>query len=170
MRVSWHNRSLGTLITVAMVMRKPSKSMNIALILTIFARYGCLIYINVHAKNEENLPSRFWDRPHSNSTATRFRLRIWRFSDIMDDVIAHVTSRDFFVMSCNVFLTSHNVFVKSPRLGPTKNYVQVGGGDRVSNNEKRDMESIILLQFEKSHLGIQVWLIILFILYKSRHF
>ena len=59
MRASWHNRILGTLTTVAMVMQKPSKSMDIAPILMIFARYGRLIYMNVHAKNKENLPSRF---------------------------------------------------------------------------------------------------------------
>ena len=86
MSASWHNHILGIWTMVAMVMQKPSKSMDIAPILMIFARYGCLIYINVLAKNEENLPSRFRDRPHSNSMATRFRLRIWRFSDIMDDV------------------------------------------------------------------------------------
>ncbi len=102
MSASWHNRILGTLTTVAMVMQKPSKSMDIAPILLIFARYGCLIYINVLAKNEENLPSRFRGRPHSNTMATRFRLRIWMFSD----VIVCVTSRDVFVTSCNIFVTS----------------------------------------------------------------
>ncbi len=33
----------------SMVMKKPSKFMNIDLILLIFAGYGCLIYINLHA-------------------------------------------------------------------------------------------------------------------------
>ena len=46
-------------ITVALVMQKPSKSMDIAPILIIFARYGRLIYINLHAKNEQILLSRF---------------------------------------------------------------------------------------------------------------
>ena len=112
MRASWHNHIFGTLTTVAMVMQKPSKSMDIAQILMIFARYGCLIYINVHAKNEENLPSRFRDRPHSNGTATRFRLRIWRFRDVMEDVIVRMTSCDVFVTSCDVFVTSHDIFVR----------------------------------------------------------
>ena len=102
MRASWHIRILGTLKTVAMVIQKPSKSMDIATILMIFARYGCLIYINVYAKNEENLPSRFRDMSHSNSTATRFRLRIPRFSDVMDDIIMHVTSRDVMQRLCDV--------------------------------------------------------------------
>ena len=112
MRASWHNHILGTWTVVAMVTQKPSKSMDIAPILMIFARYGCLIYIIVHANNEENLPSRFRDIPHSNSTATRFRLRLWRFSDVMDDIIVCVTSRNVFVMSCNVFVTSHDIFVR----------------------------------------------------------
>ncbi len=63
MRASWHNRILGTLTMVAMEMQKPSKSMDIALILMILARYGRLTYINFPAKNEENLSSRFRDRP-----------------------------------------------------------------------------------------------------------
>ena len=84
---------------VAMVMQKPSKSMDIALILMIFARYDRFIYIDLHAKNEENLSSRFRDRAHSNGTATRFRLRLCGLcdvmddvSDVMDDVIACLTS------------------------------------------------------------------------------
>ena len=46
-----------------MVMQKPSKSMDIDPIVMNFGRYGRLIYINWHAKNEENLPSGFRDRP-----------------------------------------------------------------------------------------------------------
>ena len=42
-----------------MVMQKPSKSMDIDPILMNFGRYSHLIYINWHAKNEENLPCGF---------------------------------------------------------------------------------------------------------------
>ena len=44
-------------------MQKPSKSMDIDPILMNFARYIRLIYINWHAKNEENLRHGFRDRP-----------------------------------------------------------------------------------------------------------
>ncbi len=94
MRASWHNHILGKLTTVAIVMQKPAKSMDIARILMIFAVYGWFIYINVHAKNEDILPSRFRDRPHSNGAATRFRFWLWRFCEVTDDVTAHVMSRD----------------------------------------------------------------------------
>ncbi len=53
---SWHIQILDKLTTIAMVMQKPYKSMGIGPILMVFARYGQLIYINLHAKNEENLP------------------------------------------------------------------------------------------------------------------
>ena len=46
-----------------MVMQKPSKFMDIDPILMNFGRYSHLIYINWHAKNEENLPRGFRDRP-----------------------------------------------------------------------------------------------------------
>ena len=39
---------------------------------------------------------------------TRFRLRLWRLCDVMDDVLARVTSHD-------VFVTSHDVIVTSDR-------------------------------------------------------
>ena len=60
---SWHIQILDKLVTVAMVMQKPSKSMDIGPILMIFARYGLLIYVNIHTKNEENLTSGSRDSP-----------------------------------------------------------------------------------------------------------
>ena len=46
-----------------MVMQKRSKSIDIDQILLIFAPYGRLININLHAKNKENLPHGYRDRP-----------------------------------------------------------------------------------------------------------
>ncbi len=48
---------------VAMVVQKPSKSMDVNPILLILAVYGCVIHINKHAKDEENLLRCFQDRP-----------------------------------------------------------------------------------------------------------
>ncbi len=84
-----------------MVMQKPSKSMDMEGIVIILAVYGSLIHINSHAKNEENLPCGFRDRPIATVTATRFRLRLQRFCDVIgtssrarDDVLARVMSQD----------------------------------------------------------------------------
>ncbi len=41
---------------VAMVMQKPSESMDIDPILLIFVVYVCLIHFNLHENNEGNLP------------------------------------------------------------------------------------------------------------------
>ncbi len=46
-----------------MVTQKPHKSMNIDQIVMIFAVYGHIMPINLHAKNEGNLPRGFHDRP-----------------------------------------------------------------------------------------------------------
>ncbi len=46
-----------------MVMQKPSKSMDIDLIVMVFTTYGHVIHINLHAKNEENPPCSFRDNP-----------------------------------------------------------------------------------------------------------
>ena len=46
-----------------MVVQKPSKSMDVNPILLILAVYGCVIHINKHAKDEENLLRCFQDRP-----------------------------------------------------------------------------------------------------------
>ncbi len=67
-------------------MQKPSKSMDINPILLIFAVYGCLIHINLHAKNEGNLPHGFRDRPIATEMATKFKLRLWRVYDVIWDV------------------------------------------------------------------------------------
>ncbi len=62
---------------VAVVMQNPSKSKDIKPILLVFAVYVYLININLHAKNEANLPSGFRDRPIATEAATKFRLRLW---------------------------------------------------------------------------------------------
>ncbi len=46
-----------------MVIQKRSKSIGIDPIRLIIARYGRLIYINLHAKNEENQLHGYRDRP-----------------------------------------------------------------------------------------------------------
>ncbi len=75
---------------------------------------------------------------YGNQIKIEPNLRIWRFSDVMDDIIVRVTSHGAFVMSSNVFMTTHDVFVKPASWGPG------GGSERVSKNEKSDIESINL--------------------------
>ena len=74
--------------TVATVMQKPSKPMDIDPIIMIFAIYGSLTHTILHAKNEGSLPCGFRDSPIATAMATRFRLRLWRFYDVIWDVLA----------------------------------------------------------------------------------
>ena len=69
--------------------------------------------------------------PHSNGTATRFRLRFWRFCDIMGDVTK---------TSCDVTKTPRDVTHTMTSL-MTSQTLQ-GGSEGVSKNEMRDMESM----------------------------
>ena len=62
--------------TVAMVMKKPSISTDIGPTAMIVGLSTWLIRTNVLAKNQENPPRGFRDRPIATGMATRFRLRL----------------------------------------------------------------------------------------------
>ncbi len=49
--------------SVAMVMKKPSKSSNIALVIMVFCMWHLLNHISLHTKSEQNLPCGLGDRP-----------------------------------------------------------------------------------------------------------
>ncbi len=60
--------------------------MDIGLILMIFTRYGHLIYVNIHTKNEENLPSGSRVR---NKAKIEFKAQLKKLNVITKNVSWH---------------------------------------------------------------------------------
>ena len=83
-------------LLVAMEIRKFSHSLDNALMMLNFAWCTLLHHINLHAKNEQNLPCGFEDRvPSSNCLATMTEERDSSLDDVMHDV-----TRAHDVISC----------------------------------------------------------------------